>query len=70
MHLRRISPWRWAALIAGFLAVIAISAVPLVLGKDAVMTIAVIPALGADWGRLAGYRLSQAHLRRIAALRK
>lgn len=45
MHLRRISPWQWATLITGFLAVIAISAVALILGKDAVMTIAAVLAL-------------------------
>jgi hypothetical protein len=52
MHLRRISPWQWATLIIGFLAVIAISAVALVLGKDAVMTIAAVLALaliGVAW---------------------
>jgi hypothetical protein len=52
MHLRQISPWQWATLIAGFLAVIAISSVALVLGKDAVMTIAAVLALaliGVAW---------------------
>ena len=46
MHLRRISPWQWATLITGFVAVIAISAVALILGKDAVMTIGAVLALG------------------------
>ena len=52
MHLRRISPWQWATLITGFLAVIAISAVALMLGKDALITIAAVLAmalLGVAW---------------------
>jgi hypothetical protein len=52
MGLRRMSPWQWATLIAGFLAVIAISAVALMLGKDAVMAIAAVLALallGVAW---------------------
>jgi hypothetical protein len=52
MHLRRISPWQWATLITGFLAVIAISAVALLLGKDAVITIGAVltlALLGVAW---------------------
>ena len=52
MALRHISNWQWAALIAGFLAIIAISAVALVLGKDAVMTIGavfLVALLGVVW---------------------
>ena len=52
MHLRQISPWQWATLITGFLAVIAISAVALMLGKDALVTIAAVLAmalLGVAW---------------------
>jgi nitrogen regulatory protein PII-like uncharacterized protein len=52
MHLRQISPWQWATLITGFLAVIAISAVALMLGKDALITIAAVLAmalLGIAW---------------------
>jgi hypothetical protein len=52
MDLRRISPWQWATLITGFLAVIAISAVALLLGKDAVISIAAVLALallGVAW---------------------
>ena len=52
MHLRQISPWQWATLIAGFLAVIAISAVALILGKDAVISIGAVLALallGVAW---------------------
>ena len=52
MHLRQISPWQWATLITGFLAVIAISAVALMLGKDALITIAAVLAmalLGVAW---------------------
>lgn len=52
MHLRQISPWQWATLITGFLAVIAISAVALLLGKDAVITIGAVltlALLGVAW---------------------
>jgi len=52
MHLRRISPWQWATLITGFLAVIAISAVALLLGKDTVITIGAVltlALLGIAW---------------------
>jgi hypothetical protein len=52
MHLRQISPWQWPALITGFVAVIAISAVALMLGKDALITIAAVLAmalLGVAW---------------------
>ena len=52
MSLRHISAWQWAALIAGFLAVVALCAVALMLGKDAVMTIGavfMVLLLGVVW---------------------
>ena len=52
MQLPRITPWQWSTLITGFVAVIAISAVALILGKDAVMAIAavmVLALIGVAW---------------------
>ena len=52
MHFGRLTPWHWAARIAGFLPVIAISAVALALGKDAVITIGAVLGLalfGVAW---------------------
>jgi hypothetical protein len=52
MALRHVSNWQWAALIAGCLAVIAVCAVALMLGKDAVMTIGavlLVALLGVVW---------------------
>ena len=46
MAARQLSGWQIATLILAFSAVIAIAAVALVLGKDAVISIAVILVLG------------------------
>lgn len=52
MALRHITNWQWAALFAGCLAVIAVCAVALMLGRDAVMTIGavlLVALLGVVW---------------------
>jgi hypothetical protein len=45
MALRQLSGWQIATLILAFSAVIAIAAVALILGKDAIMALAVILVL-------------------------
>ena len=46
MAARQLSGWQIATLILAFSAVIAVAAVALILGKDAVISIAVILVLG------------------------
>ena len=46
MRVRQLSGWQIVTLIMAFAAVIAVSAVALIMGKDAVIAIAVILVLG------------------------
>jgi hypothetical protein len=46
MPARQLSGWQMVTLITGFAAVIAVAAVALILGKDAVISLAVILVVG------------------------